>query len=141
MSTDYKLIEQMVPNRLEPSLDNIIHSDQCGFMRNRRISVNIRKIFDLMHFATESGLESCILSLDFEKCFDKIETTAIIGVMNYFKTSEYLTKWVQILYGNFHARIQTNGHFSNKIPIEKGVHQGGVCFSDFILTLRRSLSH
>ena len=81
LNTDYKLIEKMVANRLDPSLGELIHRDQTGFMKDRRISINIRKIFDLMYFAKKEKLESFILSLDFEKCFDKIESCAILGAL------------------------------------------------------------
>ena len=46
-------------------------------MKNRRISVNIRKIFDLMLMTEKDETEAIILSLDFKKCFDKIDFSAI----------------------------------------------------------------
>ena len=52
-----------------PALEHIIHRDQRGFMKERRISVNIRKMLDIMHEAEKEDLEAVVLSLDFVKMF------------------------------------------------------------------------
>ena len=76
-NADYKVMEKIIANRLEPVMEFIIHSDQQGFLKNRNISCNIRKIFDLMRYSEEKEYEALILSLDFEKCFDCIELQVI----------------------------------------------------------------
>ena len=43
LNTDYKIKEKAIANKMIPALEHIIHRDQRGFMKNRRISVNIRK--------------------------------------------------------------------------------------------------
>ena len=69
LNTDYKIIEKAVADKMIPALDTIINRDQRGFMKDRRISVNIRKMLDIIHMAKETDLEAVILSLDFVKCF------------------------------------------------------------------------
>ena len=71
LNTDYKIIEKAIANKMMPALEQIIHRDQRGFMKDRRISVNIRKMLDIMHYAETKDLEAVVLSLDFVKCFDK----------------------------------------------------------------------
>ena len=51
-----------------------------------------------------------------------------------YRNSNYISRWVTILYQAFYARIQNNGRLSNKIRIEKGVHQGG-CTSTTLFLL------
>ena len=68
LNTDYKIIEKAIANKMLPALDMIINKDQRGFMKDRRISVNIRKMLDIMHQAEQGGLGSnIVLSLDFVK--------------------------------------------------------------------------
>ena len=134
LNTDYKIIEKMIANRIEPALDYIIHQDQHGFMRNRNIAINIRKMFDLIQFMECTQTPATILSLDFEKCFDKIENTAIIGAMEFFGFNQFLIDWVSIIYKEFKARVQNNGNLSQLLNIEKGVHQGG-CTSTVLFLL------
>ena len=133
LSTDYKILEKVIANHLMVSMDELISQDQKGFMPGRNISVNIRKIFDIMRFCQDEELETIILSLDFQKCFDKIEICAILGSLSYFGFSDYLISWVKILYQNFHAMVQNNGHFTKPFPVQKSVQQGGPASSVLFL--------
>ena len=57
LNTDYKIIGKTIANKMIPALSHIIHKDQRGFMKERRISVNIRKMLDVIHQATEEDLK------------------------------------------------------------------------------------
>ena len=46
---------------------------QTGFMQKRNISHNIRKVMDIMQFAQENKIDALLISLDFEKTFDRVE--------------------------------------------------------------------
>ena len=67
-----------------PALKHIINKDQRGFMKERRISVNIRKMLDIIHEANEDDLEAVVLSLDFVKCFDKCSFSILHGSLEFF---------------------------------------------------------
>ena len=122
-------------NRMQVSMDYLINNDQKGFLPGRRISANIRKILDIMHHTTEKELEAIILSLDFQKCFDRISNTAILGSLEFFGFSPFIQKWVKILYTNFNVTVQNNGYFSKNIEVKRGVHQGGCCSVNLFLTI------
>ena len=140
LNTDYKIIEKAVANKMIPALEHIINKDQRGFMKNRRISVNIRKMLDIMHYTEREDLEAVILSLDFVKCFDKCSFTILHGSLEYFQFGEIVKKWTKILYNDFKVKIQNNGNFSSSILIEKGVHQGGCCSSVYFLVIAEILA-
>ena len=140
LNTDYKIIEKVIANRIMPSLHDIIHGDQRGFMPNRRISVNIRKLLDIIFFAVDNDLECLIVSLDFAKCFDRVEFGILHGSLKYFQFGQVIQKWTHILYSNFNVRIQNNGHFSDKIEIKRGIHQGGCCSSLYFLIVAEILA-
>ena len=123
-----------------PALEHIIHPDQRGFMQERRISVNIRKMLDIIHIAEKEDLEAIIMSLDFVKCFDKCSFKILHGSLEYFGFGDIVKSWTYILYKNFHVKIQNNGHFSSEISIEKGVHQGGCCSSIYFLVIAEILA-
>ena len=133
LNSCYKVIEKMIANRLQPMLEKIVNMDQKGFMKNRKIASNIRRILDQMMYAKENDLEAIILSLDFQKCFDNVSFTAITGTMEYFKFPRYLTKWTQVPHNGFNAKIQNAGNFSKDTNILKGVHQGGPCSAYYFL--------
>ena len=128
LNVDYKIIEKTLAARLDVILRDIIHGDQTGFMAGRRISSNIRKIFDVMQYCKNKNIEGVLINLDFAKCFDNIAFSAIIGSLQFFGVPNYIQEWVKILYQGFHIKVQNNGKFTHKIPVEKSVHQGG-CLS------------
>ena len=140
LNTDYKIIEKAVANKMIPALKHIIHQDQRGFMKDRRISVNIRKMLDIMHYTEIENLEAVILSLDFVKCFDRCSFSILHGSLDFFEFGEVVRKWTQILYQDFSVQIQNNGYFSQGIDILKGVHQGGCCSSVYFLVIAEILA-
>ena len=133
LNVDYKLIEKMIATRLERSLDYIVSIDQKGFRKGMRMAANIRKIMDIMTLADERDLDAIILSLDFEKCFDKVEHCALIGSLEYFGFSEYLVEWTKILYQDFTATVQNNGYLTYTFMLTKGIRQGGPASSFYFL--------
>ena len=56
LEVSYKIIEKVIANRLQSVMDIIIHMDQKGFLKNRHISANIRKIFDIMKYADDMDI-------------------------------------------------------------------------------------
>ena len=133
LNSDYKILEKMMANRIEPALSDIINVDQRGFMKNRRITTNVRMLYELITFCEAEQVEAIILSLDFMKCFDRIEFQTIIKSMRFFGFAEYLIEWTEILYKDSKANTQNNGHFSKRFPLLRGLHQGGPCSSLYFL--------
>ena len=140
LNTDYKIIEKAIANKMVPALEHIIHQDQRGFMKERRISVNIRKMLDIIHLAAEEDIEGVILSLDFVKCFDKCSFKILHGSLEFFGFGEIVKHWTRILYKDFSVQVQNNGFFSEMIKVEKGVHQGGCCSSVYFLVIAEILA-
>ena len=133
LNADYKIIEKAISMRLKDALKIIINKDQTGFMSNRLISTNIRKIFDILYYTKEENLDALVLSCDFLKCFDRVEFSCIEGSLNYFGFAPYLVDWVKVLYNTFSIKIQNNGYFSQSIGITRSIHQGGCCSAELFL--------
>ena len=140
LNSCYKVIEKAVANRLEPALEEIISVDQRGFLKNRRIASNIRTILELMKYTESNQMDAMILSLDFLKCFDMIDHSAIMGALKFFDFPVYMIRWIGILYNGFKANTQNNGHFSNRFAIQRGVHQGGPCSSLIFLICAETMA-
>ena len=140
LNVDYKIIEKCIANKMMPALKEIINKDQRGFMKDRRISVNIRKMLDIMHETEKEDMEAVVMSLDFVKCFDKCSFSILHGSLRYFGFGTIIRKWTEILYQDFTVKIQNNGHFSESINIKKGVHQGGCCSSVYFLVIAEILA-
>ena len=133
LNCDYKVMEKLIANRMEVAMNDIISNDQQGFMKNRSIIKNIRKISELIRIAEEEDVPAMILQIDWSKCFDKIDPTAITGSLEYFGFSQYIITWIELLYRGFTAKVQNNGYFSEPIMISRSVHQGAPCSSYIFL--------
>ena len=140
LNSDYKVVEKMLANRIIPALEHIINSDQRGFMKSRRICSNIRTIFELIKYTKEEDIEAILLSLDFMKCFDRIEFNAIYGALNFFEFPEWIINWVKIIYTGFKVNTLNNGHFSNRFKVGRGLHQGGPCSSILFLICAETMA-
>ena len=97
LNTDGKIIEKILANRIEPALNYIISEDQRGFQKNKRICSNIRMIFELITYSDKKDMETLLLSLDFMKCFDRIEFEALFGALKFFDFPEKIVDWTKIL--------------------------------------------
>ena len=126
------------PNRIKEVIGSLVDFDHRGFMENRRISANIRMIIDTMNHANEEDLDSLLVLIDFEKCFDKIEFQAIFGALEYFGFGDNFVSMVKTMYTDFSACIQNFGNFSEYFSVTRSVHQGGPNSSFSIFTMCRT---
>ena len=128
LNVDYKIIEKALAMKVDRVLPDIINNDQSGFMKNRRIAANVRKVFDIMQHCKLKNADACLINLDYIKCFDRIAFECIEGSFGYFGFPPYLQKWIKLLYQDFFLKVQNNGKFTDCIAVQRGIHQGG-CLS------------
>ena len=89
--------------RLKLYLDKLIDKDRTGFMKNWFIGENIRKILDIIDYAEIEKIHAIIVSVDFEKRFDRIELASIYKTMEKFNFGEKYINWVKLLYNDTFA--------------------------------------
>lgn len=124
LNVDYKILAKAVANRFKRCLDDIIASDQTGFMKGRNIASNTRKLLDIAAFADQNSLEAVIFRADFEKCFDKLEVKFLPKVLEYFNFGPLFTRWVCLLFTNMQLCTLNYGFISNWFPSTRGAFQG-----------------
>ena len=124
LSLDYKILAKALDNRLKLVLPKVISDHQTGFMEGRNIMHNIVNLLLIVEDAKRKRLENLILLIDFEKCFDMISHTAIVGSLRYFGIGEEFIRWVMLLFAEFELCTQNNGHISRWFKPTRGVHQG-----------------
>ena len=124
LNVDFKIMEKILANRLKSVLNDLIGSQQKGFLENRRISSNIRKMLDIIQHATDEELDGLIVSVDFKKCFDLIEHKAVYGALKFFGVGNNYVNMIKTMYTDVVAVVQNYGYFSTPFNIERGVRQG-----------------
>ena len=140
LNVDYKLIEKVLANKIKLLLKRLIHRNQTGFLADRHISTNIKKVMEVMEYADRLQEPGVILSVDYEKCFDRIEIESLIGALRYFDFPEVYVNWTYTLFTKPTARVTNNGHMSDRFEVQRGIKQGGPNSAYYFLLIAEILA-
>ena len=124
LNIDLKVASKAIAKRIEPTLPNLIHSDQTGFVKGRHLRENIRLISDVMEYTSIQNLPGILTSLDFRKAFDSIEWPFMMKTLDYFNFGNDIKHWIKIFYTNTENAVQNNGFITSWFQPSKGVRQG-----------------
>ena len=125
LNVDYKILAKIMATKLKPLLENkLIGNQQTGFMKNRNITDNIKKTMDVVAYSNLKKKRYVIMTIDFEKCFDRIEYNAVFGAMSYFNIGPGFTQWVRLFFSEFYVCTQNMGYMSEFFKKTRGVNQG-----------------
>ena len=124
LSNDYKILAKLFANRMKKVLPDIKGNQQSGFMAGRKIHTNIRRTMDIVSYLNKTNTHAVIVSIDFEKCFDRIEHNSIIEALRYFNFGEKFISAVKIFFNKFLVCTQNVGYTSDLFNKTRGVNQG-----------------
>uniref|UniRef100_A0A8C6SMB2 Reverse transcriptase domain-containing protein n=1 Tax=Neogobius melanostomus TaxID=47308 RepID=A0A8C6SMB2_9GOBI len=134
LTTDYKILSLVYANRLKKYLNKIIAETQCGFIKGRHISNNIRLVLDLLDYSDNVHSDAFILFVDFYKAFDTIEHKFIKECLQLFQFGNSFTHMVDMFYNGIDSSVIVNYNTTKRFNITRGVRQG--CpISPFIFVL------
>ena len=105
-------------------MQDLINSDQSGYIKKRFIGHNIRTIQDLISYAEKYNKEGVLLFLDFKKAFDSLEWDFLHKVIRKFNFGKNFQRWVKIFYTEPEAIIKNNGWLSENFRLSRGIRQG-----------------
>ena len=105
-------------------IPEIISPEQCGFIKDRDICESLRTALETIDYTKKNGKEPILISIDFEKCFDRVEHQSVLGPMEYFGFGQKFIDWVRIFFKNFMVCNQNFGEISNFYNKTHGVNQG-----------------
>ena len=120
---DFKILSKTMAERLKQVLPLIISKDQCGFMKGKQISECLRKNYENIHYTKRNKIPALIMSIDFYKCFDLIEYSAIEGSLKYFNFGKNFIRWVMLFFKEFTVQTQNMGFVSQPFYKTRSVNQ------------------
>lgn len=124
LNVDYKIISRAISLRIKPKVNELVHVDQTGFLPGRNISHCLRTILDIIQIANYRSLDMIIVSLDWQKCFDKMSFISIDKALEFFNFGPRLRDFVQTLISGTKSCVSNNGHISNFFDNLTGAKQG-----------------
>ena len=77
-----------------------------------------------MEYTEEENIPALLISIDFEKCYDRIEWKAMEGALIYYNFGSFFIKMVKTLYKNIQSCTQNNGFSSTWFSPTRGLRQG-----------------
>ncbi len=123
LNVDTKILAKVLARRLESILPSVISEDQTGFVKNRHSYFNIRRLFDIL-YSPSDGAPECILSLDAEKAFDRVEWAYLFATLKRFGFGPSFITWIKLLYSCPVASVRTNSQLSQTFTLSRGTRQG-----------------
>lgn len=123
MNVDIKILTKLLSLRLKFVLPSIIHESQKA-VYGRRIGDNINMVRDIIDLVNKNDEEACLLFLDQEKAFDRVNHDFLFSVLETFGFGNSFIHWVRLLYSNASTEININGFLTDNIPLKSGVRQG-----------------
>ena len=120
----YKLISKALNKKLTFHLENIIHSEQFGYVPERTMATCSLNITATLNHAVQHNQICQAISFDFSKAFDKVLTEVINAIIVHIFPSGNFSKSFINLTTNGRFRAAIKGHFSKFFQIKVGSSQG-----------------
>ncbi|KAJ4430752.1 hypothetical protein ANN_19343 [Periplaneta americana] len=96
----------------------------CG-VPEKSIIHNLATIRDtVLYFEEHHDDKGALLSVDFNKAFDRVNHLYLQRVMECFCIPDKIISVIKNIYRTAHSRIQVNGFFTQRIPIQASIRQG-----------------
>ena len=124
LNADYKIGTKCLAKRMERILPGIIHESQTAFVKNRFIGDNVRLIDSLLHYTALKDIPGLLMTVDFEKVFDKLEWPYLYKVLKTFNFGPSFIQWIKSLYTNIMSCVMNRGTSTGYFNIHRGVRQG-----------------
>ena len=123
LCNDFKIWAKAIANRLDGATW-LINKHQTGFVRNRTIFANLRKTMEIVTHLKKTNKPGAIVTVDFEKCFDRIEYQSIKGALKYLGFGDTFISMVFLLFNKLEMCTTNNGYVSDFFYKTRGVNQG-----------------
>ena len=78
----------------------------------------------MVDYAEKEGQDGCIISLDQEKAYDKIDHEYLWNILKEYKFPTEFVNLIKTLYSKAKTSIMVNGVIPSPIKVERGVRQG-----------------
>ncbi len=123
-----KLLEKLFYNRLNSFINknNILHSNQCGFCKNKSTSLAIGNVLSSLINKCNSNKKVAFALLDLKKAFDFINHDLLLVKLKHYGIRGLPLKWITSYLHNRTQKCKVDGSFSAPKPISAGVPQGSI---------------
>ena len=119
-----KLVNRLILNRIQPTLDKKLRSNQNGFRPGRSTQSQILALRRLIEGVKARHLPAVILFVDFRKAFDSIHRGKMLKILAAYGIPNELLNAIDILYKDTRAKVVSPDGETEYFNIVAGVLQG-----------------
>jgi ribonuclease HI/exonuclease III len=124
LNTDYKLYTKTIATKLGQVAKDLIDEDQAGFIPGRGLYDQTRTTHHVIEYCELIDFEGCVLSLDQEKAYDKIDHNYLWIILEKYGFPIEFINHVKQLYRLAKTSVMVNGVKPKPVNVERGVRQG-----------------
>ena len=121
LNTDYKILAHIVANRIQPTLEELLHPSQYCSRPGNTIFEAIASVREAIGFAEVKRKPLCILTLDFKDAFNRISHTYLFAILHSYGFSDLFVDRIRHIYENATSMVQVNRHISTPFLIQCSV--------------------
>ena len=123
-NVDVKIGSKTIAKRLQNVLRNIIHFNQCAYVKGTTIFDAVKTIEDVMEFSKRYSFDGRMVCLDFKKAFDTVSRDFLFRTLSVFGFGPSFIQWMHTFYKNVSSCVLNNGFATSSFAVERGVRQG-----------------
>ena len=118
-----KVYNDLLRNRIEPKIDNILRKNQNGFRRNRSMTSQILIIRRILEGVQAKNLQATLLFVDFTKAFDSIHRGKMEQILQAYGLVKETVAAITILNRNTKVKVRSPYGDTEYFDIVAGVQQ------------------
>ena len=119
-------MESILKDDIMAHLDHNIKKSQHGFMKGESCATNLLEFLDKITEATDKGIFTDVIYLDFAKAFDKVPTERLLRKVQGHGIGGRIGAWIRAWLTDRTQRVSVNSKLSGWRKVLSWVPQGSV---------------
>lgn len=124
LNTDYKIMTKALANRMRKVSPHLVSPDQSCGLKDRFLHDQLYFIRDFIQYFNETSKTGLTISIDQEKCFDRIDHRLIHVILKKYNFGPTMRSLIRTIYQDMKSRVLVNGLITEPFRVSRSVRQG-----------------